>query len=152
AYLYHRCDRAQREQFFDTLREQFAKARMGAGAQVEALGRCKGAAAEQDSRFAPDYLSLAVQAYRPYRFVLAFENTAVAGYATEKLTNAFLAGAVPVYWGAPDVSLYFNPLAMINCADFGSPQACAEWVVQVHGNETLYRDMRAADPVAGKSA
>jgi alpha(1,3/1,4) fucosyltransferase len=40
-----------------------------------------------------------------YRFCIAFENCNHArGYITEKLLDCFLAGVVPVYWGAPNVT------------------------------------------------
>ena len=39
----------------------------------------------------------------PFRFAMAFENANVSGYVTEKIVNAFLAGAIPIYWGHPDV-------------------------------------------------
>ena len=35
-------------------------------------------------------------------------------YVTERIVNAFLAGAIPVYYGPPEVSKYFNPLAFID--------------------------------------
>ena len=34
-----------------------------------------------------------------YNFVLAFENSDFSGYITEKIVDAFKAGAVPLYWG-----------------------------------------------------
>ena len=34
-----------------------------------------------------------------YRFVVAFENDAADGYMTEKIVNAMLAGAIPIYAG-----------------------------------------------------
>lgn len=52
---------------------------------------------------------------RQHRFVLAVENSAERGYVTEKLLQAHLAGAVPVYWGGelpPEVAV-FNPARII---------------------------------------
>jgi hypothetical protein len=34
-----------------------------------------------------------------YAFVIAFENTDYHGYISEKIFDAFLAGAIPLYWG-----------------------------------------------------
>jgi len=48
---------------------------------------------------------------RRYRFGIAYENTAWPGYVTEKIIDCFVAGVVPVYLGAPDVSDYVPPLA-----------------------------------------
>ena len=36
---------------------------------------------------------------REYNFVIAFENSDYPGYITEKIIEAFKAGAVPLYWG-----------------------------------------------------
>jgi hypothetical protein len=38
-----------------------------------------------------------------YTFALCFENMVLKGWITEKIFDCFFAGAVPVYWGAPDV-------------------------------------------------
>ena len=36
-----------------------------------------------------------------YRYCLVFENQRQPGYVTEKLLDCFVAGSVPLYWGAP---------------------------------------------------
>lgn len=38
-----------------------------------------------------------------YRFSLCFENCSFPGYITEKIFDCMLAGAIPVYLGAPDI-------------------------------------------------
>lgn len=55
---------------------------------------------------------------RKARFGLAIENTSRPGYITEKISDVFAAGAIPIYWGAPDVALDFNPKSFINCHDY----------------------------------
>lgn len=40
-------------------------------------------------------------------------STLAARYVTEKIVNAFLAGAIPIYWGSPFVLKMFNPRAFI---------------------------------------
>ena len=44
--------------------------------------------------------------YNKYKFVICFENSKTNGYVTEKIFNAFLAGAVPIYDGAPNIDEY----------------------------------------------
>jgi Glycosyltransferase family 10 (fucosyltransferase) C-term len=39
---------------------------------------------------------------RRYRWALVMENQRQPGYVTEKVLDAIVAGAVPIYWGAPD--------------------------------------------------
>jgi alpha(1,3/1,4) fucosyltransferase len=69
-------------------------------------------------RFRPDpLLQAARSAYRgpakskaetlgQYTFALCFENSILKGWITEKLFDCFLAGTVPIYWGAPDIENY----------------------------------------------
>jgi hypothetical protein len=65
---------------------------------------------------APDKLALLGR----YRFVLAIENTRFRGYVSEKLFDAFYAGAIPVYDGAPDVLRYVPPETFIDRRTFAS--------------------------------
>jgi hypothetical protein len=39
-----------------------------------------------------------------FKFALCFENCAFPGYVTEKIFDCFLAGCIPVYFGAPDIA------------------------------------------------
>lgn len=43
----------------------------------------------------------------PYRFHIVLENSAIDHYWTEKLADAYLCHAYPIYWGAPNLSSYF---------------------------------------------
>lgn len=54
-----------------------------------------------------------------HKFVIAFENTSTPGYTTEKIVHAFAAGAIPIYWGDPEIGRVFNTKAFINCHDYG---------------------------------
>lgn len=50
-----------------------------------------------------------MEAILPYQFHLALENSAVDHYWTEKLADAYLCHAFPIYWGAPNLASYFPP-------------------------------------------
>jgi hypothetical protein len=57
--------------------------------------------------------------YKNYRFVIAAENCIKPGYLTEKLMNAFISGAIPIYWGDDEVVKdFFNPDAFVNMNNF----------------------------------
>lgn len=43
-----------------------------------------------------------------YRFHIVVENDSYSTYYTEKLTDCFATGTIPVYFGAPDIGDYFN--------------------------------------------
>ena len=64
-----------------------------------------------------------------YRFTLAFENAVERDYVTEKFYDPLLAGSVPVYLGAPNIS-DFSPgdHAFINVDEWGSPESLAEYL------------------------
>jgi hypothetical protein len=52
----------------------------------------------------PSYRGLAaskIDLMKRYRYCLVFENQRQPGYVTEKLLDCFIAGSVPLYWGAP---------------------------------------------------
>jgi hypothetical protein len=43
-----------------------------------------------------------------YKFMICFENKSMKNYLTEKLFNAYYGGAIPIYWGCPNVNDYVN--------------------------------------------
>jgi len=47
------------------------------------------------------------------QFVLVIENSRHENYFTEKLLDAFLARCVPLYWGCPNISSYFDHRGII---------------------------------------
>ena len=49
----------------------------------------------------------------PFRYSVAVENSRHDHYWTEKIADCFLAGTVPIYWGAPNIRDYFPEEAMI---------------------------------------
>lgn len=49
----------------------------------------------------------------PFRYSVAVENSRHDHYWTEKIADCFLAGTVPIYWGAPNINDYFPADAMI---------------------------------------
>jgi hypothetical protein len=53
-----------------------------------------------------------------YRFALCFENVAMNGWITEKLFDCFVAGTVPIYSGAPDVTQYVPEFCFIDMRRF----------------------------------
>lgn len=60
-------------------------------------------------------------AIAPYKYHLAIENSVVADYWTEKLSDALLGEALPIYHGCPNIRQYF-PSDTIQLIDIGQPQ------------------------------
>lgn len=90
-----------------------------------------------------------VEFMRSGRFGMAVENTMAPGYITEKITDVFAAGAIPIYWGAPDVALDFNPKAFVNIADFQTLEEAVEEIRAIDQDETRYRAMLAEPAFIG---
>lgn len=67
---------------------------------------------------------------KKHKFVIAFENSSTPGYTTEKIVHAFAAGAIPIYWGNPEIIKEFNPESFVNCHDFGLTDVGEEKVIK----------------------
>jgi len=140
AFLYSK-ENAHRNRMFDSLTRGVAT---GTNRTVDALGKCRnrnprGVAAAITDRSKLAYNDLAVQKYKPYKFVIACENTRLKGYITEKIVSAMLAGAIPIYYGAPDIAEHFNPKSFIDASVVGWEKQ----VLELDRNPELYKQMLA---------
>lgn len=77
------------------------------------------------------------------KFSLCFENCVYSGYVTEKLTDAFAAGTVPIYLGSADIGKDVNPSAFINCYGM-SVEEIVSAVKKVDSDDKLYLEMLSA--------
>lgn len=101
--------------------------------QCHALGKCFGGMYQETHRklegtWESEQL---IDEYKKYKFVFAIENKKVPGYVTEKIMNAFHAGAIPIYWGSDNIGELFNSDAFINVSDFDSFDACVNHVTSM---------------------
>jgi hypothetical protein len=55
--------------------------------------------------------------HAPFHFSLVIENSRSAGYFTEKLIDSLLCRCLPIYWGAPDISHFFDTRGMVCCGN-----------------------------------
>jgi hypothetical protein len=53
------------------------------------------------------------EALAPYKYSIAIENSSLPGYFTEKITECYLAHTLPVYYGAPNITAYFDPKSLL---------------------------------------
>jgi len=63
-----------------------------------------------------------------YKIALAVENQAVDSYVSEKVYQALEAGAIPIYYGARDVSEFVPRGSYIDARDFKSTKRLAEYI------------------------
>lgn len=78
---------------------------------------------------------------KQYKFIIAFENSSFPGYTTEKLYDALLAGCIPIYWGDPKVSEYFNPKRFLNVSDFKNDSALVGRIAEIDNNPDIASDI-----------
>ncbi len=73
-----------------------------------------------------------------YRYHIALENCSYPDYWTEKLSDAYLAGALPIYFGCPNVKEYFPERSVIPISsDFSQAAAVIEKTLK----EDPYQDL-----------
>lgn len=58
--------------------------------------------------FGMDSLTRKFDCLQPYRYSIVVEGERCSSYFTEKLIDCFSVGTMPIYWGCPDIGLYFN--------------------------------------------
>lgn len=73
----------------------------------------------------------------PFRYSVAVENSRHEHYWTEKIADCFLAGTVPIYWGAPDIADYFPRESMI-VLDTQDPEEAAR-IIRTEATPEGYR-------------
>lgn len=90
---------------------------------------------------AGDFAAGKLQFQKKYKFTISFENNKYPGYTTEKLSQAFFADTIPIYYGNPDVVKDFNPKAFINCNDFKNMDEVIAKVIELDSNDEKYLEM-----------
>lgn len=78
---------------------------------------------------------------RKCKFTLCFESTAHDGFITEKITDAFYADTIPVYYGSSNITDIFNKDAFINCGDYESFDAVIEKIKELDQDDEKYLEM-----------
>lgn len=78
---------------------------------------------------------------RKCKFSLCFESTNHYGFVTEKITDAFYADTIPVYFGSPTVKDIFNKNAFINVADYDSLEDAIAQVIALDQDDEAYLNM-----------
>jgi hypothetical protein len=76
-----------------------------------------------------------------YKFNLSYENKNLAGYITEKLTDAMAAKTIPIYWGCDQVGKEFNKKSFLCRNDYTSDEEFIEKIIEVHKSPKIYEEM-----------
>ncbi|CAN4099926.1 unnamed protein product [Withania somnifera] len=97
----------------------------------------------KDSNEAPKWWDHLHCAMSRYKFVLAIENTRIESYVTEKLFYALDSGAVPIYFGAPNVGDFVPPHSIIDGSKFSSLEELASYVKAIANDPVGYAEYHA---------
>ncbi|KAL2231872.1 alpha-(1,4)-fucosyltransferase [Sesamum indicum] len=97
----------------------------------------------KDSNEAPKWWDHLHCAMSHYKFVLAIENTITESYVTEKLFYALDSGAVPIYFGAPNVWDFVPPHSIIDGTQFSSMAQLASYIKSLANDPVAYAEYHA---------
>lgn len=73
-----------------------------------------------------------------YKFCICFENSSAPGYCTEKIIQSMKAGTIPIYWGDPLISDYFNMKSFVVVNDF---ESAYNQIMELDTNDEKYISM-----------
>lgn len=75
-----------------------------------------------------------------YRMVITFENTIEDDYITEKIGQAYKSGAIPVYWGPPQIYSWVpGNHTFIDASTFEGPEDLAKYLKRVNEEDELFQ-------------
>ncbi len=78
-----------------------------------------------------------VEVLKNYKFCICYENTKnMRGYISEKILDAFHAGCVPIYLGAPNISDYIPNNCFIDARQFTNYHEIRQFILDI--NESVY--------------
>jgi len=77
---------------------------------------------------------------KEYKCIISMENSTGDTYITEKITHGFLSGIIPIYWGSPRISDYFNENRFINIESMDEEylNKKIERIIEICNNENEY--------------
>tara|TARA_R110002111_G_scaffold260215_4_gene331295 strand:- start:620 stop:1021 length:402 start_codon:yes stop_codon:yes gene_type:complete len=81
-------------------------------------------------------IELKSEGTNPYMFQIAMENARRENYFADKIYDCFVAGTIPIYWGAPNVGDYFDMRGILS---FEHPAELKEILLSL--NQEKYESM-----------
>jgi len=72
-----------------------------------------------------------------FKFVLCFENCVFPGYISEKIFDCFLAGSIPVYYGAPDIEDFIPENTFIDFRKFKNYNDLDQYLRKISKSDAL---------------
>jgi alpha(1,3/1,4) fucosyltransferase len=78
---------------------------------------------------------------RSCKFSIAFENSSLPGYTTEKIADAMQARSLPIYWGNPRIREEFNPKSFLNYFDYPNEESLIERIRELDHDDAKYLEV-----------
>jgi hypothetical protein len=118
-----------------------AHKKLSAYKQVDGYGNCFGNGVSMNAFHGVNspWEKQKLEILKDYRFSICFEHKIRAGYHSEKLFHAKVAGTIPIYWGHKSVENDFNKKCFINLVDYDSIDEMVEYIKYVDSNEDVYQ-------------
>ena len=110
--------------------------------KIDSYGKCLHNTEMKSTRHDTKRFDLKVDILKKkrYKFLIAFENTPVSEYITEKIWHAYMSQTIPIYYGAPEIYEQVpGRNTFIDAAKFSKPKQLAEYIKKVDRDMKLYR-------------
>ena len=75
---------------------------------------------------------------KDYKFTIAFENSSLSGYTTEKIVEPMVVNSMPIYWGNPDIHLDFNKQSFVYVNDYATIEEAIEEIIRLDNDDEAY--------------
>ena len=73
-----------------------------------------------------------------HKFSIVCENSSHPGYTTEKIVQAYAAGAIPIYWGDPYITKIFNQKSFINVHNYNNLNDLVKDIIRIDNDNDEY--------------
>lgn len=82
-----------------------------------------------------------IEFQKKYKFSIAVENFSYPYYCTEKITDAFRAKTIPIYYGDPKIGEYINEKSFINMHSYKNFEDALEDIKKIDEDDDRYMEM-----------
>ena len=79
-----------------------------------------------------------IEGLKDYRFSVAIENTFGNNECTEKLSDCFLTGTIPVYYGCPNLGSYFDERGVLSFTNISELDSIIKEITK--DGENIYKE------------
>ena len=106
---------------------------------IDSYGRCLHNKDEPPAAGNDKFVNL-VKISSKYRMVVTFENLIQDDYISEKIVNVFASGAIPVYWGPPQIYSWVpGNHSFVDASKYSRPEDLAKYLKRVDEEDDLFK-------------